>query len=231
MLPKVLIGCPTYEKQAYCLDRFITAIKNIDYPEYELLIVENTEDNDAYYKKIKENGINVIKDNTKGKARLKLEKARNIFRKKVLEENFDYLLTVDQDIIVPPNVLQKLINAKKDLISAVYFTHMEKNGIVKTIPVLFINTANPEQVTHLSIDEAFKDQIIKIRACGLGCLLISKKCLEKVDFNFESNFPGGEDVYFCKQAQEKGFEIFADTSVKCRHLILEQKDKWKDTEF
>ena len=228
---KILIGCPTYNKQAYCLDRFLEALQHIDFPNYDILLVDNTEESNEYYEHIKNKGIAVIKDNTKGSARQKLESSRNILRQKALEGNYEYLLTLDQDIIVPKDILQKLLENKKDFVTGIYFTHMEKQGIIKTIPVIFIDTKIPRQVTHLSIEQAFKDQLIQIRSCGLGCTLVSKKLLEKLDFSIDKNFKGGEDTYFCLQVQKKGFEIYCDTRVKCKHLITEQKEKWKDIEF
>ena len=49
--PRILIGCPTSYHKEYCLERYITGLKNIQYPNFDILLVDNS-DNDEYYKKI-----------------------------------------------------------------------------------------------------------------------------------------------------------------------------------
>ena len=58
--PKVLVGCPTSFHKEYALKEYADAVKSLDYNNYDILLVDNSQDND-YYKKIKQIGLNVIK--------------------------------------------------------------------------------------------------------------------------------------------------------------------------
>ena len=128
-------------------------------------------------------------------------------------------------------MITTLIETNKDIISALYFTKKEKNKVVKTIPVAFIDTKVPGKVTHLSLEQAFIDQIKEIRAGGFGCILLSKKAFENIPCTMDEDFKGGEDTYFFMQAQEKGFQTFLNTSVRCKHLIMKHEKKWKDVKY
>ena len=69
----------------------------------------------------------------------------------------------------------------------------------------------------LSEQEIKDKKLLKIRACGSGCVLVSRKALEAVEFR--DNKQGGfDDVLFCFDLQDKGFELYADCSIICEHL-------------
>ena len=229
MNPKVLIGCVTYHKHKYCIEPFLKAIKEVDYDNYDLVIVDNSEDEDNYFNFLKNKKINTIKDNIKGIGRVKIASGREILRKKA--NDYDYFLLLDQDVIIPKNIIKELISNKKDVISSLYFSRVQKNNIIKTIPIAYIDTDIPGKVTHLSNKEAIKDQIIKIRACGGGCLFLNKKAISQLDFKIPLDTKCGEDIFFCIEAYKKGFEIYLNTKVKCKHLINQQKNKWKDQKY
>jgi len=224
---RILIGCPTFEGHDYTLEEFLEGIKNIDYDNYGLLMVDNS-DTDVYYKKLKSKGLDVVRFDLKGKSGIeKVAFCRKYLRQKFLEGSYDYLLFVDQDIIVPKNVIKKLLSCGKDVVTGLCFTRKEKDGEVRTIPVAFVDYGDG-RVTHLSMEEAFKDQIVELKAMGFGCALISRKVLEKVDIDYDSSLKNGEDIQFSVRLNELGIKMFVDTSVKCKHNIMKQKDKWKE---
>ncbi|MBS3149860.1 hypothetical protein J4455_04185 [Candidatus Woesearchaeota archaeon] len=71
--------------------------------------------------------------------------------------------------------------------------------------------------------------LFKVDLSGLGCILISRKVLENINFKYNSGLKKQfDDISFCIDARNKGFEIYADTSVKCKHLILNRPWSWKE---
>ena len=40
--PKILVACPTFDGKIYCLDRWVDAVRKIDYPNYSMLLVDNS---------------------------------------------------------------------------------------------------------------------------------------------------------------------------------------------
>jgi len=51
MIPKVLIACPTSDKKDYCLDDWYENILKTEYPNYTILMVDNSHD-ETYHNKI-----------------------------------------------------------------------------------------------------------------------------------------------------------------------------------
>ena len=55
-LPKVLIGAPTAAPYAYCLEEYVTRVKNLTYKNYKVMLVDNSE-KETYDKVIEKQGI------------------------------------------------------------------------------------------------------------------------------------------------------------------------------
>lgn len=216
-MKKILIGCPTSEHKAYCLERYAEGIKNLNYKNFDVLIVDNSKGND-YFNKIKSLGLNVVKDNCLEKARDRIVSSRNLIRNYLLNHGYDYLLSLEQDVIPPPEVIETLLEHKKDIVSGVYFNYKEENGNKILIPVLWEESEDKTKLIPFKEEKVLKPDFISVKACGLGCVLISREVLEKVTFRYEE--PNFDDLSFCSDAIKEGFEIFADTSIKCLHLIV-----------
>ncbi len=77
--PKVLVGCPTSNHKEYCLKQYAEAVKKLTYKNYDILLVDNSE-NDEYLKKIKSEGIEAIKGPYHELARERIIESRNILR-------------------------------------------------------------------------------------------------------------------------------------------------------
>lgn len=218
--PKILVGCPTSDYKEYCLDEYAEAVKNLDYPCCDILLIDNSKTND-YFKKLKEKNLSVEKSKWFEGAMDRIVTSRNMLRQKVIDKNYDYLFSLEQDVIPPKNILRKLVSQNKKIISAVYFN--PKQG--KHIPLLAINRGLsklsyiPEEIVINS------NKIIKVDYCGLGAVLIHRSVLEKIMFR-KSEKPGFDDWWFCKDAKKEGFEIYADLSIKCKHLIKNRPWKW-----
>lgn len=131
---------------------------------------------------------------------------------------FDYLFSVDSDIVLPNDSLIKLLSHDKDVVSGMYIQRIE-------------NTHNLELYdfdgTRLKIKDLLsnKDTLIKIGSCGFGCVLVKKEVLKFVgypQFVYQSAIDHkdtkSEDTYFCTKAKEHGYGIWVDTSIRCKHV-------------
>jgi cellulose synthase/poly-beta-1,6-N-acetylglucosamine synthase-like glycosyltransferase len=54
-MKKVLVACPIFEGMRYCFNEFIESVKKIDYPSFDILVVDNSRKKD-FYEKLKEVG-------------------------------------------------------------------------------------------------------------------------------------------------------------------------------
>jgi len=220
---KVLVGCPTSDHKEYCLDPYINSIKSLTYKN-DILLVDNSENKD-YYKKIKEKGIPVIKDKYRETARDRIVHSRNILRRQVLDNGYDYLLSLEQDVIPPKNIIERLLAHKKDVISGVYYKKIyitvKNKEYTKIVPLLWKITKEDKEkklITYIT-DEELQTSLLNIDMCGLGCLLIHRNVLEKIKFRYKKQEKAFDDTWFCKDAIKNNFKIYANPTLKCKHLI------------
>jgi len=227
---KVLVGCPTAETHKYCFKEYSETVKNLTFKNKKILLVDNSKTSN-YFNYIKNNRINAIKASYSESARDRIVRSRNILREIVLKEDYDYFLSLEQDVIPPKDVIEKLLRHKKDVVSGVYFARIKslKDKTVKLLPLLWAGkkgSYNPYTMADIDINLIMEDNFIKVKYCGLGCLLISRKVLEKVKFRYDPKYTTFDDLHFCQDVRDNGFEIYADTSVKCKHLILNRPWSW-----
>ena len=215
MNPKILVGCPTWEGKKYCLKEYAEAVKKLDYDNFDVLIVDNSKD-DSYITAIKEAGLNAIKGPWHEKARERIIASRNFIKEYALKNGYDYFFSLEQDVIVQPDALKKLLSQNKKIISGIVMNNLPVGNTVKVMPMIYVeHKLDSTGLDYISTEELSKSQVIEVKACALGCVLIHKDVLKKITFRYTGGF---DDMMFCKDAIDSGFKIYADTSVKPKHL-------------
>jgi len=227
MKPKVLVGCPTSDYKDYCLNEYAQAVKNLTYDNYDILLVDNSKTNE-YSKKIKSLGLNVIKADYFESARERIVNSRNILREYAIKNGYDYLLSLEQDVIPPKNVIERLLVYNKEIVSGVYFAVNFYKGKHRLLPLIWVDfDYDKKRMFYVDNTRLWGNEFIKIAACGLGCVLIHKGILKGFKFRYDPSYEEGfDDIFFCKDLRENNIEIFADMSVKCKHLI--KNWSWKN---
>lgn len=145
---------------------------------------------------------------------------RNIIADYAIKRNYDYVFWVDSDIVLPSDALWKLHAHQEDYISGVYV----QRKMESPTPEVYLRNAIGG-VSNVDIDYIREPRLIEVAATGFGCVLTTKKLLQTIgDPQFEYtnaiNFDNivSEDVDFCLKASQKGYTLYADTSIKCDHI-------------
>lgn len=137
----------------------------------------------------------------------------NHTRNKFLEGNYDYWLSIDSDNPPTKNPLD-LIDFKKDVIAC----PTPQWNDIDDYPIYF--------VVMDAVDDGWREHKIKVGlqevdAVGFGCVIFSRRIIEKIKFEREWNDDGtqatGIDFVFCKNAKQLGFKIFAHYDYVCSH--------------
>src|SRR3989344_5141016 len=227
--PRVLVGCPTSFHKEYALNQYAEAVKSLNYDNYDVLLIDNSPD-DNYLNKIKNLGLNVIKGEYFESAIKRIITSRNLLKKYALDNNYDYLFSLEQDVIPNKDALSKLISHNKEVVSGIYFVHNIINNQRMLIPQVFIELENKTNhlpdMRWLTEQETFSNKLIKIVSCGLGCVLIHKNVLEKIEFRYENDV--FDDRFFCLDLYNLKISIYCDTNVKCKHLVLNRPYPWRE---
>jgi len=245
--PKVLVASPTYKGMKYCDKEFFNAIKNLTYPLYDILIIENSTD-DKYFNELKkQENIILIKDDVKKENKmLRLISSRNKIIDYVLKNNYDYVLIMDCDVIPPKNIIEELIKCNKDIVSGIYFNYFKTlDNKTKWLPVAWVSISKkefenfenkqnlPDSVEsnldlrgYLTKQEVESNELLKVLIPSAGCLLVKNRVLQNPKIRYglletkkHGNIHTTDDVYFITKAREAGFDAYCYTKIKCQHLI------------
>ena len=134
---------------------------------------------------------------------------RNMTIRKALDGGYDYLLSVDTDLVLEEHTLQQLLEDDKDCVSGMFWT----NG--------WSNCWMYDQVSENNLPEWQTPGVYRVGGTG-ALFLIKRKVLEAgVNYTPIPNLRKavfGEDRHFCIRAVCNGFEIWADNHCQPVHL-------------
>ena len=148
-----------------------------------------------------------------------VDQVRNLIADWVVK-GYDYLFSVDSDIAFTPDTLVKLVAHDKDVVSGLYIQRKPGQHILEVYE--HNATGGVSNIPYAKI----KDRgLVEIAGCGFGCVLVKAEVMKSIgypQFKYYSALDHrntvSEDVDFCRKALGKGFKIWADTSIQCRHI-------------
>lgn len=216
MADKILIGVTLHDSKKYIIERFMKNLLELDLElNTDFIFVDNSKEKDfadflskKYFQKIIRNPV-----------WLKTSRERqcyslNLIREEFLKGDYTHLFLLECDLIPPIHIIKTLLDHDKDSCAAVYLLYPKEKGIT----CLTINEyiANNNIFANVFVNKGFIDGDLKevINGCGIGCVLIKRKMLEKVKFRSTSYHA---DTYFWPDARSYGFKPFVDTSQIIRH--------------
>lgn len=143
--------------------------------------------------------------------------ARNQLAAQAVKAGADYILWLDSDMIVPPDVIPRMLkhmDEGKDFVSAIYFRRRAPFA-----PVLY---SRIDREGHADYNDYPEDTVFEIAGAGFGCCMTRVSMLEDIALNFKDWFTPfnnyGEDLSFCLRALECGYKIYCDSTIKCGHV-------------
>lgn len=142
---------------------------------------------------------------------------RNTITKAAIDTGADWVLYLDDDHILQPDTLTRLLKADKDVISAHYIRRQPPFG-----PVILDELSNGNFMwKQLSSED---HGIIQADAVGAGCLLVRRnvlKALEPPYWTLGQINPAswGDDMDFCRRVRKAGFPIHCDLDNTIAHMM------------
>lgn len=185
---RITVGIPT--ATAYFHQKFVQSLMSLRYPP-------NT---DAFHSIV---------------TGYQLPFARNRIVEEALNNNSDYLLFIDADMIFPPDLLTKLLAHGKDLCNALAFRRIEPH-----YPCIFkFDTTNKCYQTM-----SYTKGLLEVEATGMAAILINTdvfKSIKKPWYYYRDNL-FSSDLTFCENVKKTGYKIWVDSDLKIGHLGNEQ---------
>jgi glycosyltransferase involved in cell wall biosynthesis len=164
--------------------------------------------------------------------------ARNRIASKALEGDWDYVLMVDNDVVLPKDALVNLMEDPVDVCLGYYAHRGEDNlysgrvSICKYLDELgFPHWCYPPESEYTAAEmselKAKGTKKLRIHGGGMGCALIRTELFRKLDYpwfdwvNYEDRSIGmlSEDLYFCEKCKQALIPVHTDARVGCGHLM------------
>jgi len=128
--------------------------------------------------------------------------------------NSEYVFSIDSDILVPSNSLNKLIENDKDMCSMLVNNSVNQQGYGKDyMNILKFEMDSSSKYKHIM--EYPKDKVFKVDVTG-ACCLIKRKVLDTSRYRSHAL---GEDVGFCEEVKRNGYTIWCDSTLTGDHRM------------
>lgn len=146
--------------------------------------------------------------------------ARERLAETAVENGFDYLFMVDDDMICPNDLFLQLWKHKKDIIAPLAFMRFAPHKpVIYVMEEGFDAVVKKDYYTCRSWIDYPRDQLVECDATGFGAVLIDTGVLKSLSKPWFTAATGkGEDIQFCYEARKRGFKVFVDTATKLGHL-------------
>lgn len=231
--PRVLVAAPQAAAKKYAFERFIDNVMQFTYPNFDVKLFDNTDDGgeftaymNTYVEKHHGKGARFEALNTLLIHNMKTDsviermaRSHNDCRDFTLRLKYDYLLHLETDLFPPSNIIEQLMMQAKPIISALYYVD---NGIYRKPMIQRSIKLAPRFLSSKNFmaneDLCFCDGTVKkVAHAGLGCILIHKSVLEKVNFRHIEGVNNHPDTYFAEDCAKERIPIMLDTSIVVEH--------------
>jgi hypothetical protein len=126
---------------------------------------------------------------------------RNRVYQEIRKLDFNKLLWIDSDISWDLDAFSRIISSDKDIISGMYLN-------INKEPVGQPRDFRAKMLMH---------DIVEMEWLGLGFLCITKDVVDALAEPFIRDGHYGEDVAFCLNARDAGFELWLDPTIRVTH--------------
>ena len=161
--------------------------------------------------------------------------ARNIIAKGAVDNGYDYVLMIDNDIVLPKDALINLLDISQSYLDRCVVVGYclrrlgEYNIRKETTAYKYgdINYLSEDAYKTSELLDLCRIGITKVlvRGSGFACALVHRSVLESMSypyFKWVDYYDGSqlsEDLYFCERLNELSIPILLDPRVGCGHLM------------
>lgn len=162
--------------------------------------------------------------------------ARNRIAQLAMDKETDYVLMVDNDVVLPSDALHLLTEDLKEVCLG-YYAHRDTDNIYRgrTCVCKLFDENGGKYFNYPLESEYTAEELrdlrdggqkkVQIHGGGMGCAFIKTDVFRRMQYpwydwvNYKSRGMLSEDLYFCEQCKKLGIPIFTDTRVNCGHML------------
>ena len=164
--------------------------------------------------------------------------ARNKIAQIAMDKDADYVLMVDNDVVIPSDVLVNMLDDPVDVCLG-FYAHRDNDNIYRgrtsvcklydPSGELYFNYPLDSEYTAKELEELRTGgkKKIQIHGGGMGCAFIKTDVFRRLDYpwydwvNYDDDNRGmlSEDLYFCEQCKMYGIPVYTDTRTGSGHML------------
>lgn len=213
----VLLNYNNYKDTIACVE----SIQQVAYPNFNVIVVDNKSTNDSLEKlcALKNTHLKIVDSGKNGG----FAYGNNVGIRIAKEENADYVLLLNNDTLVTDDFLEKLLEC---------FSYEENVGIA-TCRIMYNSERekvwyaggeidwNNLRAIHRGIngDKYRKKGLEEVEFASGCCMMISRKCIERIGGLPEDYFMYYEDLDYCVKTAESGYKIVYNPEGVIYHCV------------
>ncbi|MCQ2563878.1 MAG: hypothetical protein MJ128_05270 [Mogibacterium sp.] len=164
--------------------------------------------------------------------------ARNNIAQRAIDGNYDYVLMVDNDVVLPKDAIAHLLEDPQPLCLG-YYAHRDADNIYRGRTCIcklyqpdgsqYFNYPLESEYEASELKKMIGEGVKKIRihGGGMGCAMIKTELFRRLAYpwydwvNYADDHRGmlSEDLYFCEKLKTAGIPVMADVRVGCGHML------------
>ena len=164
--------------------------------------------------------------------------ARNNIAQKGIDGGYDYVLMIDNDVVVPRDAIHKLLEDPQPVCLG-FYAHRDADNIYrgKTCICKLLQPNGKAYFNYPLESEYSAEEIrqlaaqgetkIRIHGGGMGCAMIAVDVFKRLKYpwydwvNYSDDNRGmlSEDLYFCEQLKIAQIPVMTDVRVGCGHML------------
>ena len=164
--------------------------------------------------------------------------ARNRIAQKAIDLETDYVLMVDNDVVLPKDALKLLLEEARE-VNLGYYAHRGTDNIYRgNTCICRLKDSDGKDYYHYPLESEYSAEEMhaiaqagvakmEVHGGGMGCALIRTEVFRKTSYpwydwvNYGDANRGllSEDLYFCCLCRNSGIPIYGDVRVGCGHLL------------
>lgn len=229
--PKILVGTIFSDVKDYAIRDYFKTVCSFSYKNFDFCAVDNSVNKKYHHKIFKyfsdhKNKSNIGKltvlrtPRVSNKSDVFMAFSANELRKKFLEGSYDALLYLECDIHPPVDIIEKLMNYNKPVISAIYFTGEKSYSYSMIADTHYFIYGNPRMHIKSYMEGFFDieecDKPKELSSAGLGCVLMHRSVVQRIPFRHSTEHNVHHDGTFAQDLLFNGIQNMY-VPIMCRH--------------
>lgn len=212
---RAFIGTPTFEYHRDCVDEFMAALDAQTETRFDVILVDNSP-TETFIRELRAKRLPVVRTPFDPLMRERTMRARNLIFDIMRRGDYTHLLFLDQDVILPPDGLSRLVMHDLPVVSGVYCK--DYDGEEYAMVMMPDWRTRPSGIKVTPSHRLDGKGLVRIAGAGFGCLLIERAVCAAVELRYTEEI--GNDLAFSEDVGRLGIDMYCDASLRCGHRYV-----------